>query len=236
MHLRLATFDDCSDIAQIGIHAFESEQVFGWLYPLRQSNPNAFEATFYHQAVARSLKPRWVTVVAVGDESDRWCNGEIVGFAVWFREGTDAGAQTWNQDPMSQKLRRWLWMAQNKLELVAGWYTLASDQSRLDQLHDIVEKLYLHMPNRWYLDTLGVNPQYQRKGIGRKLLDWGIERANAENVPIALEATLYGEHLYRRAGFFDYDRVDLTSTIGMPSMVFPAPGKTIEEYITMKDH
>jgi ribosomal protein S18 acetylase RimI-like enzyme len=232
MHIRLAGYEDLSKIARLGSQAFKSETVFGWLYPLRDSNPKAFEETLYRQAVTRFLTPGWVTIVAVGESSDSsWCSpDEIVGYGVWLRDGGDPGAQYWNQDPLSQKLQRWTWWTQHRLGLMTGWYVAANDLSRLDKLHHIANDIYEHIPDSWYLDTLGVNPQYQRKGIGRMLLDWGVERANSENVPVLLESTAYGEGLYRKAGFLDFDRVELTESIGMPAMILPPPGKSIEDY------
>lgn len=53
----------------------------------------------------------------------------------------------------------------------------------------------------WYLVVLAVHPSYQRRGIGQMLLQWGIDQASAESVPIGLEATPEGLKLYERKGF-----------------------------------
>jgi GNAT superfamily N-acetyltransferase len=38
----------------------------------------------------------------------------------------------------------------------------------------------------WYLDILAVHPDCQGKGIGRELVQWGIDTAKNEGVPASL--------------------------------------------------
>ena len=54
-----------------------------------------------------------------------------------------------------------------------------------------------------FLNILATHPKYQRKGVGRKLLQWGLRTADAENIPIALYASPNGANLYRSIGFQD---------------------------------
>ena len=53
----------------------------------------------------------------------------------------------------------------------------------------------------WYLVTMGVDPKAQRMGIGRKLLQWGIDRSEEESIPACLEASQAGLPLYQKMGF-----------------------------------
>lgn len=53
----------------------------------------------------------------------------------------------------------------------------------------------------WYLATMGVDPKAQRMGIGRKLLQWGIDRSEEESIPACLEASQAGLPLYQKMGF-----------------------------------
>ena len=46
-----------------------------------------------------------------------------------------------------------------------------------------------------------MDPQHQRKGIGRMLLDWGLSRAASENKDCYLMATPAGRPLYTKRGF-----------------------------------
>ncbi|KII83343.1 hypothetical protein PLICRDRAFT_47223 [Plicaturopsis crispa FD-325 SS-3] len=55
----------------------------------------------------------------------------------------------------------------------------------------------------WYLYMLCVLPEHQGRGIGSKLLNWGIEAADNAEPPLAvyMEASPIGQKLYERRGF-----------------------------------
>lgn len=53
----------------------------------------------------------------------------------------------------------------------------------------------------WGILDLGVDPKYQRRGIARLLLQWGLERAEREGLPVHLSATPDGASLYSSLGF-----------------------------------
>jgi GNAT superfamily N-acetyltransferase len=51
------------------------------------------------------------------------------------------------------------------------------------------------------LEILATVPSYQGKGAARAHLAWGAKIADAEGLPIFLEATPAGYHLYSEFGF-----------------------------------
>ncbi|KAF3019884.1 hypothetical protein E8E15_001008 [Penicillium rubens] len=53
----------------------------------------------------------------------------------------------------------------------------------------------------YYLDMLGVHDSYQGKGLGSKLLKWGLTRADAEGLEVYLSASPAGKPLYEKNGF-----------------------------------
>ena len=57
--------------------------------------------------------------------------------------------------------------------------------------------------------TLAVLPEYQRQGIGEKLLEWAGGRARQEAIPIFGDATEKGRKLYLRKGAKEIGRVIL---------------------------
>lgn len=75
-------------------------------------------------------------------------------------------------------------------------------------------------PERWHLHVLVVARQFQRRGIGGKLMEWGIEQAVKEKVPIALEASEVGLSLYRKIGFKVVDMLKLDAGIQLPVMLW----------------
>lgn len=53
----------------------------------------------------------------------------------------------------------------------------------------------------WGILDLGVDPRYQRRGVARSLLRWGLDQAEREGLPVHLSATPAGASLYSRLGF-----------------------------------
>jgi GNAT superfamily N-acetyltransferase len=65
---------------------------------------------------------------------------------------------------------------------------------------------------RVYLDVLAVDPSYQGQGIGKALLQWGLDEADRLGLITFLEATREGRPLYDKYGFepTTVDTLDLT--------------------------
>lgn len=59
------------------------------------------------------------------------------------------------------------------------------------------------------LHRLIVHPRYQRRGVGQKLLDWGIQTADRENVVSWLFSRPAGCKLYDRNGWQTHCVIDV---------------------------
>jgi len=55
--------------------------------------------------------------------------------------------------------------------------------------------------NAVHLSTLAVLPEYQRKGVGSKLMAWGLQRADDLGFNVFVEASPMGRGLYEKSGF-----------------------------------
>ncbi|KAL5117334.1 hypothetical protein ACEQ8H_004779 [Pleosporales sp. CAS-2024a] len=68
---------------------------------------------------------------------------------------------------------------------------------------DALREKVLGQEPHWYLAVLFTFPEWQAKGVGKMLLDWAIERADATLpvTPMYLEASLAGIPVYERSGF-----------------------------------
>ena len=56
------------------------------------------------------------------------------------------------------------------------------------------------------LSILFTNPAYQQQGAGRHLVQWGCQLADHLDLPMWVEASLIGKHLYAQCGFVEIAR------------------------------
>ena len=86
-----------------------------------------------------------------------------------------------------------------------------------------------------YLKVLAVDPEYQRKGVGTKLLAYGLDLADKLELPAFLEGSPHGKALYNRVGFEDrgwvenFDVRDFGSEKEIKHMCMLRPAKVNEK-------
>jgi len=51
------------------------------------------------------------------------------------------------------------------------------------------------------LDILTIDPAFQRRGVGTKLVEWGTQKADELGVEAVVESSVYGKGLYQKHGF-----------------------------------
>ncbi|KAI5857482.1 acyl-CoA N-acyltransferase [Durotheca rogersii] len=61
----------------------------------------------------------------------------------------------------------------------------------------------------WYLEILGVRKEYQGRGVGRRLVEWGVSKADEDGVEGFLAASPFGFHLYAKYGFEIVEKVEV---------------------------
>ncbi len=59
------------------------------------------------------------------------------------------------------------------------------------------------------LNTLVVHPEYQRRGIGKMLLEDGLKEADRLGIQAVLGASKQGLGLYRKCGFTDFETMEI---------------------------
>ncbi|KLJ09486.1 hypothetical protein EMPG_15102 [Blastomyces silverae] len=68
-------------------------------------------------------------------------------------------------------------------------------------------KKYLDEEKDYVLELIATSPAFERQGHASRLLKWGIEKADAENARVFLEATPAGLPLYERLGWRTVDTI-----------------------------
>ncbi|KAL7805065.1 acyl-CoA N-acyltransferase [Trichoderma aethiopicum] len=207
IHIREATPDDLPAIARIASAAFHpsTDVIAARLFPaqLQQQESirdNDVYTWRYAKKTASLSSPDAVMVVAVDDSLP--VTDQVVGFGLWdVYEYKPKAAHNARADTESEKA------ANQPRTAVQEVPPPSFNQEAYAELRAIVSADHQEMfgergiKDVWHLDYLGVDPQHQRKGIGRMLLDWGLSRAASENKDCYLTATPAGRPLYTKRGF-----------------------------------
>jgi len=64
------------------------------------------------------------------------------------------------------------------------------------------------------------HPKHRRRGVGKLLMEWGIQKADELGLPSYIEATDIGLKLYEAHGFKVEGEIDLDATVENPSEDF----------------
>ncbi|KAL4891457.1 acyl-CoA N-acyltransferase [Aspergillus ambiguus] len=110
--------------------------------------------------------------------------GRIAGMATW--------QVYWRERTAEERVKPWIgWLEGEQRERAEAF---------LGQLWEKREK-YIGEKKHVYCHTVAVHPEYQGRGVGKKLMQWGLDVAEQLKVPIYLESTHEGRPLYERLGF-----------------------------------
>ncbi|KAK1517624.1 uncharacterized protein CCOS01_11881 [Colletotrichum costaricense] len=143
------------------------------------------------------------TMITVARDVSEAGGGQYVGLGIWQRHGTSAKAKSWQVN----SLRKRLMMLHVALEY---WYRLLVGSLPASKVKELMCQLNkaqnMYPAERWRLCWLGVCPDARGHGVGRGLIQWGLDRSDEEAVPTVLEASNAGAILYRKYGFREIGR------------------------------
>jgi len=174
--LRPATSADVKNLASVMARAFYDDPPLQWLLPdpaTRLSRENRIFSTIIR---IESLRYGGVDVACEGEK--------ILGCAIWLPPGR------WHPGFRVQMQATPFYA----LALAAAWGRAAQYGRALDNAHP--------KEPHWYLKAVGVDPDWQRRGVGSLLLRSRLERCDQDGQPAYLEASKPdGIALYERFGF-----------------------------------
>jgi GNAT superfamily N-acetyltransferase len=119
-------------------------------------------------------------------------SGEIIGMAKWNFFDTPGPHYPWPKDGYAPDAN---------LKFLR-WFFGSSDQKRNEVMVGR-GKGYL------YMAILCVGPEWQRMGVGKRLLEWGLEKADREGLEVWIEASPAGKGLYEKMGWREVGVLDV---------------------------
>ncbi|KAK0509042.1 hypothetical protein JMJ35_008413 [Cladonia borealis] len=191
-----ATATDLPAIAKIVQNAFEDSPntISYWMLPREN------EAAVYEWRLRRAEEnfhndPTSSFIKCVDTATDK-----IVAFAIWEKPYS---FMTQEQKAKQQQDGRE--MRSNDNDLPKG--TNAALLHDLDAQTARMRAKYVNREEDYVLRALATLPQYQGKGCGSALLQWSLEKVDADGRRVFLEATPQGHSLYAKFGWKDVDEM-----------------------------
>ncbi|RFU27584.1 hypothetical protein B7463_g8756, partial [Scytalidium lignicola] len=199
LHLSPATEADVEEIASLRITSFSKNVLLHAQFPTEEAIRD------FHQVLVgdlleairdvtravllvRDVDTNIITSTDIDTGSNSTSN-QIIGFAEWKLPVSEAVAHppfTW---PKSSR--------QDYLDEYG------------DKARDAIGRVVGNQPC-YHLTFLGTHPDFRCRGIGTMLVNWGLERARIENIPVYLESEVAASSLYRKLGFKIADRFSMT--------------------------
>ncbi|KAF6833172.1 GNAT family [Colletotrichum plurivorum] len=179
-----AVIADIEAVYDVQFAAFKDEPIIDFLYPGGVDRKVHKEGTIQFW----NFDPVGHHIKCVDTET-----GKIVGMASWdifWRPGEEHGFQRPEGIP-------WL-TGEDKRRCEAILMPMWDMRVRL-----FGKRHYI------YLSSIAVDPAWQRRGIGRRLMQWGCDVADQLQIPIYTEASQTGFSLYENVGFQRLTHVSL---------------------------
>ncbi|CAG8976480.1 hypothetical protein HYALB_00010616 [Hymenoscyphus albidus] len=200
---RPATEQDIPSLLPLVLTSFRSFPLFSYLHSPLDNNLDLFHDTIYHWT-ARFL-------IGILDETTEVVVAEVPGGSLNSGEGGGSGEGAREERERNDEVMRMGWeaMVQAIIQEV-NEHTAHSPRQDQDPLRMAAFKIseanlrkqFYNLPNpTLYLDALCVDFRYQRHGIGKQLLETGLDLAKAKGWDVWTEASPMGLGLYLKMGF-----------------------------------
>ncbi|KAL2846163.1 hypothetical protein BJY01DRAFT_213520 [Aspergillus pseudoustus] len=201
-----ATASDASRLTEIYFSAFDN--VLSNRIMPRTDDVREFQIVrFSTLAEEASTDPTTHLLKIVGTGSDESASPVIAGFAIWrFFDGVDSDGK--------QEKKAVQWPPSSDSELCISFFTHVSEE----------RKRAIGEQPHYYLDMLAVDPEYGRRGLGARLLKWGLDRADSERVITFISSSPAGRTLYEKHNCKALNNYQVIPGYRETSMVRPVGG------------
>ena len=188
LRIRQATEADIPRIIESQFSAFEGDPYQEALFP----SDDYYSAETRQGAVDRTVKywntdptARWMVAYDTQDEAEE----QILGFALWNIYEHFRPESEWKKQPEVD------WCEGRQRDIALNFLNM---NARLRQ------RIWEGRPYV-LLNLLCIHQDFQRRGAGTALVEWGMEVARSLGLAIHLEASAAGYELYRKLGFKQVD-------------------------------
>lgn len=204
--LRLPTEDDIAEMLEVQDSAFFENPLNLRCFPPPRKIDEATRKKYL------SWVPESILVTSANDHDE----GKILGWARWVRRPLP----TLPEPRVTYEPE--MYPSDGDPELAAQFFQTNTDKrSSITMNRDY-----------WFLSTLVVRPEAQRKGIGRLLMCVGTDAADKEDWISYLNATVEGKSLYENMGFRVVDTSRFTEDIITYHMLRePQPRKPLDQLL-----
>ncbi|KAF1829954.1 acyl-CoA N-acyltransferase [Decorospora gaudefroyi] len=189
-HIVAAKQEDAAQIARLHVQAFTSNVIMQAIYPSPSIWQELEKAT--ETKILDDIEHPQTTVLAALDVDETSSASKVVGYAVW--------SHPVYKDTAALDPTRW------KLPPGTDYNVLGPWRAETAKVADCV----IGRIPRYDLAWLVVSAAYVRRGIGTRLLRWGLDLCDSQNVPAYVESTVEAaDDFYVKAGFEERDRIRL---------------------------
>ncbi|KAI4157638.1 MAG: hypothetical protein LQ342_008122 [Letrouitia transgressa] len=241
--IRSARRTDTPATATLSVAAFAHDELYCYLNPHKTSYPDHFRNYFLRRYKLRLVDPAFHFLVAELEPGDEGYVGEggdgdnVVGFAIWTCKSPSPSPdsvaasrrQTWAE------WVEWTLLRANDAYIHAFQLDRALSYPNFHRIMGPASPSpfaldpYALVPERWHLSNLAVAPAFQGRGIASRLMDWGLDIARREGVPVTLTTSLKAEPVYRHRGFKTLVTFDIEGVrMGAPVLVWGLEEEELE--------
>lgn len=202
--IRDATLSDIPSMASIASRAYFDTPLRDFLSPHRNQHRSDYERRFRQRMQARFVNPKSLSIVAVLASAP----SHPVAYAQFVCTGDNPPVQRHisHRDTYQLRILSWYYWAQHRIADYF-WPDRSADPKAVQEfdawgLQDEIKHWSApERANRWHAQSVVVAPEWQRKGVGKMLMDFILERARDDGMVVGLEASPEGEKLYSALGF-----------------------------------
>ena len=138
----------------------------------------------------------------------------VIGTAHWSRMAPDRGPLSncavgydlawWDPRRLLKPIFRCYWWLLLRFGLRRNQAADPAKEDIIEQSYDFLDHIWTAENYRspcWYLECLAVRPEYQKCGVGRELVSWGLDKSGRGGVCCSVISALGRDRFYQACGF-----------------------------------